>query len=117
MKAAVAMPTGRFSFSNPTSTPKAPSYALAASKHVPNQPATPTPTVFRPILHKKQPPPPPPAVRPVNTITLAQSDEDKAVLTDLNYPSLIGLINTKLAAANVKANVSDKKAIRIRSVH
>lgn len=117
MKNAVTMPTGQFTFTNNVSNPKTPSYALAASKHAPRQPTTTTPTTFRPVLTRKQPPPPPPAIKPVNTLTLSQADKDGLELANLNYPSLISFINTKLTAANVKVNATDEKAIQIRSVH
>lgn len=113
----ITMPTSRFTFANTTPSSKTPSYALAASKHAPHQPAQPTPTSFIPVLHKKQPPPPPPAIRPVNAITLSQTDKEGLELANLNYPSLIKFINTKLTAANIKTSPTDEKAIQVRSVH
>lgn len=111
------MPTSRFTFANPPTSNTTPSYAPAASKHAPRQPTTSTPTAFRPVLIKKQPPPPPPAIRPVNSLTLTQVDKEGMELANLNYPSLISFINTKLAAANIKVTATDEKSIQIRSVH
>lgn len=38
-------------------------------------------------------------------------------MTDVNYPTLIANINSKLAEAGIKENPSDEKTIKIRSVH
>lgn len=121
IKKATSQATGPFDFSRQARTPTGPSYALAASKHAPRPTGTtnpnPAPSTFRPILTKKQPPPPPPAIKPVNTLTLAQVDKEGQELANLNYPPLISLINTKLAAANIKTTATDEKAIQVRSVH
>lgn len=109
-----------FNSRNPTPAAAASaSYALAASKHAPRQAQadrTAQP-VFRPVLHKKPPPPPPTALKSNNTITLAQSDKEGTELKNINYPTLITLVNSKLAEANIKENVGDQKPIQIRSVH
>lgn len=121
IKHAVTMPTADFRF-NPTSTSlRTPTYALAASKHAPRQQApqatTQAPVTFRPVHHKKPPPPPPTAVRTTNTVTLTQTVKNGLELTAINYPTLIGLINTKLKEANVKVTPTDEKPVQIRSVH
>lgn len=117
MKHAVTMPTASFSFNTANSTRPTPSYALAASKHAPRQTMQPTPITFRPVHHKKPPPAAPQATRSTNTVTLAQSVKDGKELASINYPTLIGLINTKLGEAKVKVSPSDDKPIQIRSVH
>lgn len=117
MKQAVVMPTSTFSFNTSNSRPGIPSYALAASRHAPRQQSGPPPVTFRPFHHKKNPPPQPQATRSSNTVTLAQKTKDGTELSNVNYPTLIGLINTKLREANVKATPSDEKHVQIRSVH
>lgn len=109
-----------FNFRNPTpASAKTPSYALAASKHAlrPAQANNTSTSAFRPVLHKKTPPPPPMALKTNNTLTLSQSDKEGSVLTNINYPTLIALINSKLTEANIKEKTSNQKPIQIRSVH
>lgn len=63
------------------------------------------------------PHPPPTAVRTTNTVTLTQTVKNGLELTAINYPTLIGLINTKLKEANMKVTPTDEKPVQIRSVH
>lgn len=68
-------------------------------------------------MHKKQPPPPPTSLSTANNLTLTQANKDEPVLTTPNYPTLIALVNAKLAEAGVKEKPTDAKCIQIRSVH
>lgn len=119
IKQAASLPSSGFSFKTPNSLPKTPSYALAASKHAPrpNLARQTDPTAFRPVLHRKQPPPPSTSLSTANNLTLTQANKDDPVLTTTNYPTLIALVNAKLAEANVKEKPTDSKSIQIRSVH
>lgn len=119
IKLAAAKPSSGFSFRTPKSLMTIPSYALAASKHAPRPPSTrpADPTTFRPVLHRKQPPTPPTSLSTTNNLTLTQADREEPVLTTPSYPTLIALVNAKLAEANVKENPTDAKRIQIRSVH
>lgn len=59
LKATFANPGKGFTFNIPQSRKaNTPSYALAASKHAPHTSPPAIPTVFRPVLARKQPPPP-----------------------------------------------------------
>lgn len=53
----------------------------------------------------------------MNTLTLTQIDKEGKALAEVNYPTLITSINSKLAEAGIKELPTDAKAIRIRSVH
>lgn len=50
-------------------------------------------------------------------LTLIQSNKEEPVLTTPNYPTLIALVNAKLAEASVKEKSTDAKSIQVRSVH
>lgn len=110
-------PTSSFNFR--TSGPKtsAPSYALAASKHAPQQNTAPRPLGFKPVQVRKTPPAPPAAIKSLNTFTLVQSTKDGKALASENYPTLITTINQKLADLKNKVSPSGEKTISIRSVH
>lgn len=94
-----------------------PSYSLAASKHAPNTVAPPRHITFKPTPVRKPPTPPPTAIKTTNTLTLAQTVKDGKVLANMNYPTLITSINSKLAEAGIKEKPDNDKPIRIRSVH
>lgn len=118
IKHAATLPSKDFSFTSRTRQPPTPSYALAASKHAPPTTASAlVPRLFRPVMHKTPPPPPPTSLKPNNTVTLVQRDKEGTVLSAVNYPTLITLINSKLTEANVKEKPTDVKPIQVRSVH
>lgn len=96
--------------------PQATTYALADSKHAPKTSQTQNSgtSAFKPILHRRQPPPTPPAPTSNNTITLAQKYKEGQVISTMNYPMPIALINTKLVEANVKEKSTNMKPIQIR---
>lgn len=118
IKHAANLPSKDFSFTSQNKGNTTPSYALAASKHAPkSKQAAAVPSTFRPVLHKTPPPPPPSSLKSNNTITLIQNEKDGKVLSNINYPTLITLINAKLTEAAVKEKPTDLKPIQIRSVH
>lgn len=63
------------------------------------------------------PPAPPPAIRSANKVTLTQVAKGGKVLATENYPTLITLINTKLAEVLIKEKPTNDRAIKIRLVH
>lgn len=119
IKEAEISETRILSFKTPTDLPQNPSYALAAFMHAPktNPTGSTDPKIFRPVLHKRKPPPPPTTLTSRNTITLAQTGKEGQVLTTVNYPTLIALVNTKHVEAKFKEQPGNQKCIQVRSVH
>lgn len=76
---------------------KAPSYALAASKHAPGITDTTTnKQQQRPPVKKHTTP------RPTTTITLSQTDRAQPVLTDQSMPRLLIALNSHLSSKQIK---------------
>lgn len=85
--------------------------------HLDHQPTSTPPKTFRPVLTRTAPPPPPTSLKSNNTVTLTQDEKEGTALSGINYPSLIAMINSKLAEAVVKETPSDPKPIQVRLVH
>lgn len=96
----------------PSSGPaKAPSYALAASKHA-TKVVDLTATEKLPGAQATRRS----ATRPTTTITLSQTDRTQPALTELTAPRLLFALNSHLRTKQIKVQDTSKTTVKVKSV-
>lgn len=91
---------------------KTPSYALAASKHVPSA----TGSAPRPTQPAKKQPHRQATIRPTTTATLSQTNTSQPVLTDQTTPRILGALNGHLASKKIKPHKNSKMYVEVKSI-